>query len=597
MPEKGNAQTPAPANDLAAGGGVRSSRKLALAEKHVMKVETEQGSLTVEQSLAERSVVGARVDEATQRALAQLRRRFGASFELRDGTTGELRDRPEGVPAGDEGFREVVARVVAERGTVEIALEEHGLALLAAPVEREEGERFVAFAPFVIEPNPVRGREEVWSSILGAPLGQMRGWIDRQRIWDPFALVNMAELVLERQQAARREVRHTREMDQLSGQVVKTFEEISLIYGITQNLRISSSAEDLCLRAMDWLADCVSAQGVSVRLDRQRCAESIYGGACEPAWLESGACPANWRQAERLIEERSLLERNQPFVANRNQTAASEWPLDGVERMILVPIREGANCFGWMAAWNRTNEEEFGSVEANLMQSIASILGIHAGNHDLYRKQAELIAAVVRTLSAAIDAKDPYTCGHSDRVSRICVRLAQQMGLPQEQLDVLYMGGLLHDVGKIGIDDNILRKPSGLTDEEYAHIRLHPEMGYRIIKDIKPFEPCLGVVLHHHEAWNGTGYPHKLAGEEIPLLARIAAVADSYDAMTSDRPYRKGMPREKVERILREERGAMWDPIVVDAYFACSDDIERIFHDPTLSVPVEMADGTQKRLA
>jgi hypothetical protein len=562
-----------------------------------MKVETGQGILTVEQDLAERAVVGERTDAATLRALDDFRRRFGAPFELRDGVTGELCERPQGVPAGDEGFREIVARVVAERGTVEIALEEHGLALLAAPIEREQGDRCVAFAPFVIEPNPARGREAIWSSILGAPLGQMRAWIDRQRIWDPFALVNMAELVLEGQQAARREIRHGQEMDQLSGQVVKTFEEISLIYGITQNLRISSSAEDLSARAMDWLADCVNAQGVSVRLDQQRCAESIYGGVCEPAWLESGEVPSRWREAERLIAERSLLERNQPFVANSNQTSSSDWPLEGVERMILVPIREGANCFGWMAAWNRKNEEEFGSVEANLMQSIASILGIHAGNHDLYRKQAELIAAIVRTLSAAIDAKDPYTCGHSDRVSRICVRLAQQMRLPQEQLDVLYMGGLLHDVGKIGIDDSILRKPSGLTDEEYAHIRLHPEMGYRIIKDIKPFEPCLGVVLHHHEAWNGTGYPHKLAGEEIPLLARIAAVADSYDAMTSDRPYRKGMPREKVERILREERGAMWDPVVVDAYFACADDIARIFHDPTTTVPVEMADGTHKRLA
>lgn len=561
-----------------------------------MKAEIGQDCLAVERAVIDQSRVE-RADGAALRMVAELRRRFGTPFELRDGETGDLLDRPGDVPVGDEGFREIVARVVAERGTVEIALEEYGLALLAVPVDGENDERSVAFAPFVIEPNPARGREDVWSSILGAPLVQMRGWLERQRTWDPFALTNMAELVRERQQAERRDRRASREMDQLSGQVVKTFEEISLIYGITQNLRISSSAEDLCLRAMDWLADCVGARGVSVRLDRQRCSESIYGGSCEPAWLESGDVPSGWRDAERLIAQRSLLERTQPFVANTNQSSSPEWPLAGVERMILVPIREGANCFGWMAAWNRTSDEEFGSVEANLMQSIASILGIHAGNHDLYRKQAELIAAVVRTLSAAIDAKDPYTCGHSDRVSRICVRLAQQMGLPQDQLDVLYMGGLLHDVGKIGIDDNILRKPSGLTDEEYAHIRLHPEMGYRIIKDIKPFEPCLGVVLHHHEAWNGTGYPYKLAGEEIPLLARIAAVADSYDAMTSDRPYRKGMPREKVERILREERGVMWDPTVVDAYFACADDIERIFRDPVAEIPVEFADGTQKRLA
>lgn len=536
-------------------------------------------------------------DRLAQETVRELERRFGTSFELRDGETGALRERPEGAPRGDEGFREIVARVIAERGSVEIALEEHGLALLAVPVEGQNHSRYVAFAPFAIEPDPVRGRKDAWSSVLGAPIPSMRRWLEKQRVWHPFALVNMAELVRERQRFEQRDKRHEREKDQLSSQVVKTFEEISLIYGITQNLRISSSAEDLCERAMDWLADCVGACGVSVRLDRQRCASSLYGGACESAWLEAGDVPPNWRDAEKLIAQRGLLNLNHPYVANANQTSAADWPIPGVERMILVPIREGDNAFGWMAAWNRHDEEEFGSIEANLMQSIASILGIHAGNHDLYRQQAELIASVVRTLSAAIDAKDPYTCGHSDRVARFSVRLAQQMGLPQDQLDVIYMGGLLHDIGKIGIDDNILRKPSRLTDEEYAHIRLHPEMGYRIIKDIKPFEACLDVVLHHHEAWNGTGYPHKLAGENIPLLARIAAVADSYDAMTSDRPYRKGMAREKVETILREERGVMWDPSVVDAYFACADDIEKIFQEPANAIPVEMADGTQKRLA
>ena len=122
----------------------------------------------------------------------------------------------------------------------------------------------------------------------------------------------------------------------------------------------------------------------------------------------------------------------------------------------------------------------------------------------------------------------------------------------------------------------MLRKTERLTEAEYEHVKIHPEMGHRILADLKPLADVLPAVLHHHEQWNGGGYPHRLAGTQIPMIARILAVADAYDAMTSDRPYRKGMDTEKVEAILREGAGKQWDPDVINAYLRVKEDVEHI---------------------
>ena len=143
-------------------------------------------------------------------------------------------------------------------------------------------------------------------------------------------------------------------------------------------------------------------------------------------------------------------------------------------------------------------------------------------------------------------------------------------------MENIYLSGLLHDIGKIGIDDQVLRKPGRLTESEYEHIKMHAEIGYRILKDLKQLDQVLPVVRHHHEAWNGTGYPFGLQGEEIPLVARIVAVADAFDAMSSDRPYRKGMADDKLDEIFRSGAGRQWDADIVDAFFAVRDEIRQI---------------------
>jgi putative nucleotidyltransferase with HDIG domain len=274
---------------------------------------------------------------------------------------------------------------------------------------------------------------------------------------------------------------------------------------------------------------------------------------------------------------------NEPLVLNRAATSSPTWYYPNVREIISVPIREGNRLFGWLLALNHTgtgdvtnSEGEFGTVEACLMASVATILGIHCGNIALYHEQSEFFSSVVRALTSAIDAKDPYTCGHSDRVARLSVSLARQLGCSKEDLNTIYLSGLLHDIGKIGIDDNVLRKPGALTPAEFDHIKTHPDLGCRILQGVKQLDKVMPVVRHHHEAWNGAGYPAGLKAEETPFMARVVAVADSIDAMSSDRPYRKGMPDEKLDAILRDGAGKQWDPKIIEAAFKVRDELRRI---------------------
>jgi HD-GYP domain-containing protein (c-di-GMP phosphodiesterase class II) len=172
----------------------------------------------------------------------------------------------------------------------------------------------------------------------------------------------------------------------------------------------------------------------------------------------------------------------------------------------------------------------------------------------------------VGSLASALDARDCYTAGHSRRVSELSCATAAALGATANELDTIRTGALLHDIGKIGISDTVLQKPGKLTREEFEMIRQHPEIGRRILEGVQGFAPYLDVVELHHENWDGTGYPHGQSGETTPLAARIIHVADAYDAMTTDRPYRRGMSRARAISILREYAGTQFDPKVVEVF-------------------------------
>ena len=347
------------------------------------------------------------------------------------------------------------------------------------------------------------------------------------------------------------------------------------------NLKLSKSNEELGRIALDGLCEVIPARGIAMQLTPAGSGTPTDSVASRPLHLHGGECPLDAVAFARLAAHAGSMpnENGFPIVLNRGATGSADWPFAEIRQAIFVPVIEGQHHFGWMAALNHACDGEFGTSEASLMSSVAVILGTHSGNILLYQQQAELTAGIIRALTEAIDAKDQYTCGHSDRVARIAVRLAQEMGCDMPTVNTIYLAGLLHDIGKIGIEDSVLRKPGKLTPEEYEHIQRHPTIGHRILRDIKKLDNILPIILHHHEAWNGCGYPQKLAAEDIPLPARIVAVADSYDAMGSDRPYRKGMPEDKIDAIFQKESGAQWDPAVVAAYFRAKDDLRQIVDD------------------
>lgn len=185
---------------------------------------------------------------------------------------------------------------------------------------------------------------------------------------------------------------------------------------------------------------------------------------------------------------------------------------------------------------------------------------------DTYQKLQNSYLESIQTLRYTVEAKDSYTRGHSDRVSEISVLLGKHLGLSEKDLENLRLGGLFHDIGKIGVPDIILQKNSRLTDDEYSQIKQHPNIGIHILSNATIFNDILPIVEYHHEKFDGTGYPKKLSGNDIPYLARIAAIADSFDAMASRRAYRDSLPLEVIISEFERCKGTQFDPQMADVF-------------------------------
>jgi HD-GYP domain-containing protein (c-di-GMP phosphodiesterase class II) len=203
----------------------------------------------------------------------------------------------------------------------------------------------------------------------------------------------------------------------------------------------------------------------------------------------------------------------------------------------------------------------FNLMAEDIQHYISDLKNASEENRQLFMDAIEMIAA-------AVDAKDPYTKGHSGRVSQYSVILARELGLADDEIDKIRISATLHDVGKIGIEDRVLKKPGVLTNEEFDIMKRHPIMGFEIVRQVKRLTEMLAGIRWHHESLNGRGYPDGLTGDELPLMVRIIAVADTFDAITTDRPYQAGREFPQALEILRKHAGSKYDPIVVDAMHA-----------------------------
>ena len=233
-------------------------------------------------------------------------------------------------------------------------------------------------------------------------------------------------------------------------------------------------------------------------------------------------------------------------------------PLETIKRLSIQGYCEKSDKFDQLLL---LIESALKSIEQmNLIKKI---------NNELKESQENLEKAYlesIQTLRYTVEAKDRYTRGHSDRVSEYSVLIGKYMGLSEQEIKNLKIGGLFHDIGKIGIPDAILLKEGKLNDDEYSEIKNHPSIGKHILSNASIFSDIIPIVYHHHEKYNGTGYPEQLAGEDIPLLARIAAVADTFDAMTSKRSYRNAIPLEYVRTEIEKCSGTQFDPKIAKVF-------------------------------
>ena len=538
--------------------------------------------------LAASSDVDATLPNEAHQMLRSLERIFGQSFSVLDCATGEvIRSATNSLPI-DLYQRLPSCEQISRRGRAEILDEVSPLILFAVPLIGTAPEYpLVAIAPFITERVEDITAITAAANEFGIDVQQAFRWAAAQSTWQLSALHEITATVAEKISLQQSAVNIKRQMSEISSHLLMTFEEITLLHRLTEHLSISKSATDICELSVNWLGDVIPAKSVCIWLENFGHIDNQHGvgadGDGREMLIAHGDCSLEKSDFAKFMERLGPRVATEPVVLNRAATSSPTWFYPDVREIISVPIREGNRMFGWLLALNHTgagdvtnSEGEFGTVEACLMASVATILGIHCGNIALYHEQSEFFSSVVRALTSAIDAKDPYTCGHSDRVARLSVCLARRLGCNTEDLSTIYLSGLLHDIGKIGIDDNVLRKPGALTPAEFEHIKTHPDLGCQILDGVKQLDKVMPVVRHHHEAWNGEGYPAGLKAEETPFLARVVAVADSIDAMSSDRPYRKGMSDEKLDAILRDGAGKQWDPKIVEAAFQVRDELRRI---------------------
>ncbi len=240
-----------------------------------------------------------------------------------------------------------------------------------------------------------------------------------------------------------------------------------------------------------------------------------------------------------------------------------------VTRSIMcAPLIAQGKVAGVVEVLNKLDGGDFDEQDLEVLVSVASTAAMAIENAKLHEAVIDGYKRTVRALAAAIDAKDPYTCGHSQRVKEYALLAGRRLSLPPEDLEALEYGGILHDVGKIGVLDSTLRKPSQLESHEWAIMRGHPSMGAHIIGDVPFLEQARKLVLHHHEKHDGTGYPGQLSSEHTPVGARLIAVADAFDTMTTDRAYRSALSVSYALDELRRYAGTQFCPVAVGAFIS-----------------------------
>jgi HD-GYP domain-containing protein (c-di-GMP phosphodiesterase class II) len=419
---------------------------------------------------------------------------------------------------------------------------------------------------------PTLARAEVDASRERAML---QGWL--QAVGDRLRLAD--QLMMRRRQE-----------DDRNAQATAPWEALLTLDQVTRRLRIHKQEEKGQQRILEAAFGLIGVQTL-VWIPQNLDQPVLFQG-------KTNLAPADCRQLAVMLAKSPDFRAPGPLLCDQFQARSWGARFPSIVNLMAFLATDQVPL-GWVVAINKQRMEDRGSKiedgnsrssildppssmcpfrksDAALLTPFVALLEMHARGAHRYKDLKDLLVGLTRSLTTALDAKDSYTFGHSERVARIAVELAREMGLEGDELGDIYLAGLLHDVGKIGIRDTVLLKPDVLTPEEREHIKQHVTIGYSILADLRQIRNLLPGVLYHHERYDGTGYPDGLEGENIPLLARILAVADAYDAMSNARPYRDALPCRKVEEILFKGMDTQWDRKVVEAFMRCRQKIHTI---------------------
>ncbi|MBN1882059.1 MAG: response regulator [Deltaproteobacteria bacterium] len=272
-----------------------------------------------------------------------------------------------------------------------------------------------------------------------------------------------------------------------------------------------------------------------------------------------------------------MLDGKEGMIFQRNdvaQVADVINGIDGIESLMFLPMVIKDKPVGVTALLSMTRGYRFTEGSRKALSILVNNVTVAVENARLYEDIVDILEDTVNSFARTLDAKDKYASGHSERVTRYALMIAHQMRLSREDTDTLAQAGLLHDIGKIGISEFLLNKKGVLDWDEYEETKLHPVIGRDILAPVEQFQHLAEIIYHHHERYDGGGYPEGISGDDIPLLSRIIAVADAFDAMTSTRSYREKLNREKAVLEIQANSGTQFDPKIVDAFLAVVDQLD-----------------------
>ncbi len=349
-------------------------------------------------------------------------------------------------------------------------------------------------------------------------------------------------------------------LEKIGSELAMTYEELMLVYNLSTNMKVTQTYANYLQMACDSVTQLINVEGIAVFIEKK-----IDGIDRMTLTAGSGVVSIDQVMID-ILQNNLVTELNQGRDALLDSDVDTpfkyDWP-ESVHNLIAVPLQGNEHMIGVMVATNIIGKPDFDSIESKLFNCVANQCAVFIENGRLFGDLKELFIGSLKALTNSIDAKDKYTRGHSERVAFIsrwiAERLSETRPISDEQIHRIYLAGLLHDIGKIGVGEAVLCKKGKLTDDERTRIMAHPRIGASILSDIKQMEAIVPGVLYHHERIDGKGYPDGLMGNRIPLIGKIIALADSFDAMTSRRIYRDAMSIKRALAEIEKGLGTQFD--------------------------------------